>query len=143
MCQLSETSEWWTSLSTSYDKWIMTAIARSRARASCNAKVCELTGGKFEAGEYFRAHKYAMMTERADAFSGPGCVCTLNCLDKNQLAELTSSLISVDPSAFAHESCIEGAIRARGGVLKSTLVVDNDRQCTMYTRTQSPSVPQS
>ena len=27
---------------------------------------------------------------------------------------------------LAHESCIEGANHARGGVLKSTLVVDND-----------------
>ena len=82
--------------------------------------------------------------ERADAFSGPGCVCTLNCLDRNQLAELTSSVFDFcDPSAFAHESCIDGAIRVRGGVLKSTLVVDNDRQCTMYIHTQLLSVPQS
>ena len=49
----------------------------------------------------------------------------------------------VDPSASAHVSCIKGAIRVRGGVLKSTLVVDNDRQCTMYIITQSRSVPQS
>ena len=44
-----------------------------------------------------------MRTERADAcfsFSGPDCVCTLICSDKNQLAELTSSEIFVDPSAF-------------------------------------------
>ena len=27
---------------------------------------------------------------------------------------------------LAHESCIKGANQARGGVLKSTLVVDND-----------------
>ena len=40
-----------------------------------------------------------MMTagERADAFSG--CVCTLNCLDKDQLADV-SSLIFVDLSAI-------------------------------------------
>ena len=42
-----------------------------------------------------------------------------------------------------HESCIKGAIRVRGGVLKSTPVVNDDRQCTMYIRTQSLSVPQS
>ena len=66
----------------------------------------------------------------------------LNCLDKNQLVELTSSLIFVDPSSFAQGYCIKGAIRARGGALKPTLVVDNDRQCTMYIRTQLPSVPQ-
>ena len=53
-------------------------------------------------------------------FSGPGCVCSLNCSDKNQFAELTSSLISLDLSAS------NGAIFARGGVLKHTLVVDND-----------------
>ena len=35
-----------------------------------------------------------------------------------------------------------GAVHVRG-VLKSTPVVDNDRQCTMYIRTQSPSVLQS
>ena len=44
-------------------------------------------------------------------FSGPSCVCTLNYLDKNQLAELTSS---------------STAVLVRGGVLKFTQVVDND-----------------
>ena len=34
--------------------------------------------------------------------------------------------VFVDPSAFAHESCTEGAIRVRGVVFQSTLVVDND-----------------
>ena len=63
-----------------------------------------------------------MMTagERADAcFSGPGCGCTrldaLNCLDKNQLADVSSLIF-----------CIRGAVHVRGGVLTSTLVVDND-----------------
>ena len=69
-----------------------------------------------------------MMTERADAFSGPGCGQTrldaLNCLDV--LSQF------VDPSAFAHESCIKVAIRVRGVVPTSTFVVDNNRQCTMY-----------
>ena len=37
----------------------------------------------------------------------------LNCSDKNQLADTS-----------------KGAIFARGGVFKHTLVVDNDRQCT-------------
>ena len=56
---------------TSHDERVMTAIARSKARtrcnamARCNAKFCELTDAKFEAGEYFRAHERAM-TERAD-----------------------------------------------------------------------------
>ena len=66
----------------------------------------------------------------------------LNCLDRNQLAEV-SSLIFVDPSAFAHESCIKGAVHVRGGVLKSTLVVDNDttvHDVHTYTVAFSPSV---
>ena len=71
--------------------------------------------------------------ERADAFSGPGCGWTrldaLNCL------------IFWVPSAFARESCIKGAIHVRGGVLKSTLVVDSDRHTN--TVAFSPSVPQS
>ena len=83
MCKLSETSEWWTSLGTSHDERIMTAIARCKARAKCNAmakcnaKFCELTDAKFEAGEYFRAHERAM-TERADTggIRTSLCVCT-------------------------------------------------------------------
>ena len=50
----------------------------------------------------------------------------LNCLDKNRLADV-SSLIFVDPSAIHLVNLAsKGAIFARGGVLKSTLVVDND-----------------
>ena len=44
---------------------------------------------------------------------------------------------------FAHESCIEGTVRARGGVLKSTLVVDDDttvHDVHTYTVAFSPSV---
>ena len=37
--QLSETSERWTSLSTSHDERIMTAIARRNAKARCKAIV--------------------------------------------------------------------------------------------------------
>ena len=37
--------------------------------------------------------------EKQTLFSGPGCVCTLNCLDKDQLADVTSSIF-VDPSAI-------------------------------------------
>ena len=44
----------------------------------------------------FRARKCAMMTERADAFSGPGCGCTrldtLNCFDRKEIAEVLSHL---------------------------------------------------
>ena len=85
------------------------------------------------------------MTERADAFSGPGCVCTFNCLDKNQLPELTSSLISVDPYAIKLANLASNdAIFVRGGVLKSTLVVDNDTTVhDVHTHTQFLSAPQS
>ena len=37
MCKLSEASGRWTSLDTSHDEWIMTAMARSKARAMCKA----------------------------------------------------------------------------------------------------------
>ena len=66
----------------------------------------------------------------------------MNCLDKNQLADV-SSLIFVDPSAFAHESCIKVAIHVRGGVLKPRLVVDNDttvHDVHTYAVAFSPSV---
>ena len=69
-----ETSEWWTSLSTSHDERIMTAIARSNARTRCHAKICDLADAKFGwLAITFRAHESAMT---ADAFSGPSCVCT-------------------------------------------------------------------
>ena len=38
----------------------------------------------------------------------PVFVQALNCSDKDQLADV-SSLIFVDPSAFAHASCIKGS----------------------------------
>ena len=81
--------------------------------------------------------------EQQTLFSGPGGVCTLNCSDKDQLADVSSSIF-VDLSAIELANLAsKGAIFVRGGVLKSTLVVDNDRQCTMYIHTQLPSVPQS
>ena len=50
---------------------IMAAVAMTR----CSAKFCEhwLVS---KLAITFRAHRYAMMTERADAFSGPGRICT-------------------------------------------------------------------
>ena len=40
MCKLSETSEWWTSLSTSHDERIMTAITvRSKGKVQSNGKL--------------------------------------------------------------------------------------------------------
>ena len=62
--------------------------------------------------------------DRADAFPGPNCVCTLNCLDKDQLAELASSVFDFCGS-FANLASY-GAICARGGVLKFIHVVNND-----------------
>ena len=54
------------------------------------------------------------------------CVHALNSLDKNQLADV-SYLIFVDLSAiWLANLASKGAIFVRGGVLKSTLVVDND-----------------
>ena len=57
MCKLSETSERWTSLGTSHDERIMTAMARSKsmttwnAMANCNEKFCEHSDA--ERGENF------------------------------------------------------------------------------------------
>ena len=50
-CKLSETSEWWTSLSTSHDERIMTAIAKQckgkvQSNGKCNAEFCELASSK-------------------------------------------------------------------------------------------------
>ena len=57
-----------------------------------------------------------MMTERADAcFSRPRLCGYI------ELFEICGSFLDL-----AHESCIKGANHARGGLLKSTLVVDND-----------------
>ena len=67
-----------------------------------------------------------MMTEKADAFSGPELCLYI------ELFEFCGSFRDL-----AHESCIKGANHVRGGVLKSTFVVDNDTQCAMYIRTQS------
>ena len=64
MCTLSETSERWTSLGTSHDERIMTAVARSKALARCSAKFCELTDVKL--GENFHSAHERVMTERAD-----------------------------------------------------------------------------
>ena len=63
-------------------------------------------------------------------FQDQGCGCSLNCLT------------FVDPSAFAHESCIKVAIHVRTGVLKFTYVVDNDT-AVHDVHTRLPSVPQS
>ena len=60
------------------------AIARSKARARCNATAHATR--KFEQrltpnlAIIFRAQKCAMMTERADVFQDPDCVGTVNCL---------------------------------------------------------------
>ena len=69
------------------------------------------------------------MTERTDAWgrTGPSCVCTLNCSDKYQLADVLSEcFVEKVLPRFAHEPCVEVAITVRGRVLALTLVVDND-----------------
>ena len=91
------------------------------------------------------------MTERADAFSGPGCVCTrawrvdtVNLFDKNQVADVLAEFVC--PTflrRFARESCIKVAIHVRGGVWKFTHVVENDttvHDVHTYTVAFSPSV---
>ena len=65
MCQLSETSERWTSLSTSHDGRIMAAIARCKASAICNARFCEHWLMPNLARTFKGAHERAM-TERAE-----------------------------------------------------------------------------
>ena len=51
---------------------------------------------------------------------------TLNCLDTNQLAELTSSVPDFFFRVWLTGLASKGAITARGELLKFTLVVDND-----------------
>ena len=53
---MSETSEWWTSLSTSHDERIITAIVKQskgkvQSNGNCNATFCELTHAKFGVGD--------------------------------------------------------------------------------------------
>ena len=52
----------------------------------------------------------------------------LSCLDRSQLTELTSSVFDFCGSfrLLLTSLASKGAITVRGGVLKSTLVVDND-----------------
>ena len=78
MCKLSETSERWTSSGTSHDERIMTAIAiakQSKGKMQSIGKNATRNFVNWLAPKLaitFRAHKCAMMTERADAcFSGP------------------------------------------------------------------------
>ena len=119
MCKLSETSERWTSLSTSHDERIMTVIAKQskgkvHSNGKCNAKFCELAGSK--AGDNSQS-ECAMMTESADAcFSGPRLCLYI------QFFEFCESFLD-----SPRESCIKGANHVRGGVLKSTLIVDNEQ----------------
>ena len=93
MCQLSETDERWTSLGISHDERIMTAIAKqSNGKMQREIFVNLLTP---KLAITFRAHKCAMMTERAGAFSGPRCVCT-----RAWLVDTLNCLSFVDPSAI-------------------------------------------
>ena len=64
------------------------------------------------------------MTERADTvvsfFRVPGA-----CDDDRESRSLFLMFFMSLPR-FSHESCIKVAVQVRGGVFKSTLVVDND-----------------
>ena len=146
MCKLSETSERWTSLSTSHGERIMTAIARSKAMARCSAKFVN-TDCPPCLVRTFSAHECATMREQT-LFQDQAVVVhasMLICLDRKQFGDVLSQF-SGSFRDSAHESCIKGAIRVRGGVLKSTLVVGNDttvHDVHTYTVAFSPSVLQS
>ena len=121
MCKLREAHEWWTSLSTSHDERIMTAIVKQKqgqgAKQWQKAARIFMNWPAPKLAITFRAHECATMTERADAcFSGPRLCWYI------ELFEFFCGSFR----DLAHESCIEGANHVRGGVLKSTLVVDND-----------------
>ena len=109
------------------DERIITAIARNKARARwnatarCIAKFWTVIDAKL--GDNFQSPECAMMTERADVFffSGPR-LCWYS-----ELFEIFGSFRDLAP-----ESCIKGENHSRGGVLKSTLVVDNDSVHTQH-----------
>ena len=121
---LSETDERWTSLTISHDERIMTAIARNKARARCNAMAnatrnfCELAG----TGDNFQSPRVRDDDRESRRFQDQGCVGTLNCL----------IFFCGSFRDLAHESCIKGANHVRGEVLKFTLVVDNDSVHTQH-----------
>ena len=127
MCKLSETNERWTSLSTSHDERIMTALARSKAMASSNAKFCEhqLTPNL---ARTFRP----MSAARADAFSGPSSCCTridaLKLFGQETVSRRASSVLLFNvSSAWAHESRIkECNLRER----RSVEILHYCQQCT-------------
>ena len=88
MCKLSATSERWTSLGTSHDERIMTAMARSKAMTRSNAKICEhwLTPNL---ARTFRPHgmRDDDSWREQTLFSGSSCVCT------RELGELTQWIV--------------------------------------------------
>ena len=119
------------------------ARAMSKARARSNRKFCELTDAKLE---YFRAHERAMMTAGESRYLR--YLRTSLCLHTELLRHESVGRTDKFCASFSFRIWFtslasKGAGTVRGGVLKSTLVVDNGRQFTMYMRTQSLSVPQS
>ena len=124
---LSETSEWWTSLGTSHDERIMTAIAISKARARCHAmarcsaQFCELTDAKFGFGDNFyspRMRDGDSWREQIPAVPGPACVCARTELFRQ---ESVGRRIFFDFCGsfrdLARESCIKGCnLRVRESV---------------------------
>ena len=139
MCKLSETGEWWTSLSTSHDEQIMTAIAKSKARARCNAVArCHANFC-----EHWPTPKLAITfsprvlvdDRETRRFSEAGCGWTrtdaLNCFQQ------TCFLRSVDSSAFAHESCMKCSPRERRSVKNHIRDVDSQTVHDVHTNTVS------
>ena len=123
------------------------ASAKYDATVRCSTKFCELTDAKFEVGENFEnPYMRDDDREKKDAFSRPRCGCTrfdaLNCLTKKEKADVLSQFCG--SFRFCSESCIKGAIRVRGGALKSLHMLPTmTRQCNIYIHTQLPSIPQS
>ena len=98
-------------LGTSHDERIMTAKARARnkagarckAMAMCSAKFCELIDTGL-GGNLWSPLPCDDDTKSRRFFQDQLVfVHALNCSDRNQVADV-SSLICVDPFAFAHES---------------------------------------
>ena len=106
----------------------MTAIAianqgkgKMQCNGTCNAKICELACTK--AGDNFQSPRVRDDVRESRRLFSESRLCW--CIE---LFEFFCGSFR----DLAHESCIKGANHVRGGVLKSTLVVDNDSVHTQH-----------
>ena len=106
MCKLSATCEWWTSSSTSHDERIMTAIARSNARAMSKVMVNATLWTLIDRPTWRRT--FRTMTERADFFQDQAVLVQWSVwfLHVYELTSLAS----------------DGAVHVRGGVINFRLI---------------------